>query len=250
MDKNQRPRRLGGALGASLALHLGLAVAILFVLSFPPATASSPEPPVPLNVVYLPAPGPSGGGGGRPAPAPKQPLSVPPHEATPPVPVASTPPPVEPPPPTLDAQIQTDAGDLLRAVGVNSVSLSGGGGGRGSGLGPGAGPGLGDGTNGGRGGGPAGPGNDVTAPVLLKQVEPTYTSEAMVAKIQGSVRLSVVVRADGAVGDVEVVGSLDQRYGLDDRAVAAARQWRFKPGLRMGQPVETRVTIILEFRLH
>src|SRR5262247_82613 len=79
MAPENRPRRLGGALGASLILHLGLAVALLFVLSFPPATASSPEPPIPLNVVYLPADGPAGGGGGKPTPAPPRQLQVAPH---------------------------------------------------------------------------------------------------------------------------------------------------------------------------
>jgi protein TonB len=179
-------------------------------------------------------------------------MAVPPHEQPAPVPVESAPPlpEKEPPLPTLDAQIQTNATDVLQAAGANSVSLNGGGGGHGPGLGPGDGPGLGDGSKGGRGGGAREPGGDVTPPVLLHQVEPTYTSDAMVAKIQGVVRLSVVVRTDGTVGDVEVVRSLDQRYGLDDQAVKAAKAWRFKPGLRQGQPVDVRVTILLEFRLH
>jgi protein TonB len=72
----------------------------------------------------------------------------------------------------------------------------------------------------------------------------------MVAKLQGSVRLSVVVRSDGTVGDVKVIESLDSRYGLDARAIEAARAWRFKPGTREGRPVDVQVTLILEFRLH
>lgn len=131
------------------------------------------------------------------------------------------------------------------------MSLDGGGGGRGPGLGPGAGSGLNEGTGGRSGGGPPAPGGgDVTPPVPILQVQPTYTTDAMVAKIQGSVRLSVVVRADGTVGDVKVIDSLDARYGLDARAIAAARTWRFRPGMRQGRPVDVLVTLILDFRLH
>jgi protein TonB len=86
--------------------------------------------------------------------------------------------------------------------------------------------------------------------VPLLEVQPKYTTEAMMAKIQGSVRLSVVVRADGTVGDVRVLDSLDTRFGLDARAIEAARAWRFKPGMRQGRPVDVQVTLILDFRLH
>ena len=90
----------------------------------------------------------------------------------------------------------------------------------------------------------------MTPPVPLVQVQPTYTTAAMVAKIQGAVRLLVVVRADGTVGDVKILGSLDAKYGLDDQAIAAAKAWRFKPGLRQGVPVDVQVMMILEFHLH
>jgi len=252
MDQNHRPRRLSGALGASLILHTGLAVAILFVLSFPTATASTPEPPIPLNVVYLPAEGPAGGGGGKPMPAPRRPLEVAPHNLPAPPPIEPKPPVPEPdkPLPTLDATVTTNSADLLQAAGRSGVSLDGGGGGRGTGLGPGAGSGLDDGTGGRSGGGPALPGGDVTAPIPILQVQPKYTTEAMVAKIQGSVRLSIVVRADGTVGDVKVVESLDTRFGLDARAIEAAKLWRFKPSLRQGHPIDVLVTLILDFRLH
>ena len=108
------------------------------------------------------------------------------------------------------------------------MSLDGGGGGRGTGLGPGAGPGLDDGIGGRSGGGPSLPGGDVTAPIPILQVQPKYTTDAMVAKIQGSVRLSIVVRADGTVGDVKVVESLDTRFGLDARAIEAAKALAFQ----------------------
>lgn len=252
MDTDLRPQRLSGALGASLLLHLGLAVALLFVLSFPTATASTPEPPIPLNVVYLPADGAAGGGGGKPLPAPRRPLQVAPHNLPAPLPIEPRPltPEPEKPLPTLDATVTTNSADVLQAAGRSGVSLDGGGGGRGTGLGPGAGPGLDNGIGGRSGGGPPSPGGDVTAPIPILQVQPKYTTDAMVAKIQGSVRLSVVVRADGTVGDVKVVDSLDTRFGLDARAVEAAKAWRFRPSLRQGHPVDVQVTLILDFRLH
>ena len=252
MTQDSRPKRLSGALGASLVLHLALAVALLFVWSFQPATASVPEPPIPLNVVYLPVEGRSGGGGGKPLPAPSRPVQVAPHNLASPPPVEPQPlaPEPEKPLPTLDATVMTNSADVLQAAGRSAVSLDGGGGGRGPGLGPGAGSGLNDGAGGRNGGGPPGPGGDVTPPVPLVQVQPKYTTEAMIAKIQGSVRLSVVVRSDGTVGDVRVLDSLDTRFGLDARAIEAAKAWRFKPGMRQGRPVDVQVTLILDFRLH
>jgi TonB family protein len=43
--------------------------------------------------------------------------------------------------------------------------------------------------------------------------------------------------------------SLDPRFGLDEEAIKAARQWRFAPGTRMGQPVSVQITIELTFTL-
>lgn len=92
-----------------------------------------------------------------------------------------------------------------------------------------------------------GPG--VTTPVIIHQVKPQYTAEAMRAKIQGAVWLECIVLTDGTVGEVRVRRSLDSVFGLDEQAVAAAKQWRFKPGLLSGQPVPVAVTIELTFTL-
>src|SRR6476661_6785579 len=73
------------------------------------------------------------------------------------------------------------------------------------------------------------PGNGISPPKLVRQIEPKYTDDARRAKIQGDVELEAVVNADGKVGDVRVVRSLDDRFGLDQNAVQAARQWLFTP---------------------
>lgn len=95
------------------------------------------------------------------------------------------------------------------------------------------------------------PGPGIENPVPLRSVQPKYTSEAMQAKIQGVVELEVVVLPNGNIGTVRVVKSLDAKLGLDEQAIAAARQWLFKPGTQTatGRPVPVIVTIIMEYRL-
>ena len=93
------------------------------------------------------------------------------------------------------------------------------------------------------------PGNGVSNPTLVSQVQPRYVPEAMREKIEGVVELEAIILADGTVGEVRVLKSLDQQYGLDQQAVIAAKQWRFRPGTLNGQPVATIVTFILEFKL-
>lgn len=93
------------------------------------------------------------------------------------------------------------------------------------------------------------PGDGVTPPAVVREVRPEYTAEAKANRIQGSVLLSVVVQTDGSVGAVEVTRSLDDKYGLDQAAVAAARKWEFKPGTKDGKPVPVRVTLELTFTL-
>ena len=126
------------------------------------------------------------------------------------------------------------------------------------GLGPNAGPGGdGDGPPRGQGNGrPGGIGDSVrnvgpgvTTPIVIQQVKPQYTADAMRAKMQGSVWLECIVLADGTVGDVRVTRSLDRQFGLDHEAIAAAKRWRFKPGMANGKPVAVAVTIELTFTL-
>jgi periplasmic protein TonB len=93
------------------------------------------------------------------------------------------------------------------------------------------------------------PGNGVSLPAATRQVAPQYTSEAMANRIEGSVGLSTVVRADGRVGDVKVIRSLDSVHGLDEAAVRAMKQWEFKPGTKDGKPVAVRVAIDMTFTL-
>jgi protein TonB len=90
-------------------------------------------------------------------------------------------------------------------------------------------------------------GRGVTAPVLIKEVKPSYTGDAIRRKVQGTVEVSAVVKTDGTVGEVRVTKSLDT--DLDEQAVIATKQWKFKPGTKDDQPVNVQVTIELTFTL-
>jgi TonB family protein len=121
--------------------------------------------------------------------------------------------------------------------------------GGGSGDGPGDGPGLGPGRGGGSGDGVYRLGSGVTPPVEIRRAAPQYTTAAMQARVQGSVIVECVVQTNGVCTDVHVIRSLDPTHGLDQEAVKAAGQWRFRPGTRLGQPVPVLVTMEITFTL-
>ena len=91
---------------------------------------------------------------------------------------------------------------------------------------------------------------DLVQPVVVSQKTPVYASDAMRAKIQGDVELQAVILADGRVDRVRVTTSLDKIYGLDESAIAAVKQWRFKPGRLNDMPVPVVVAIQLSFKLY
>src|SRR5579864_8309124 len=88
----------------------------------------------------------------------------------------------------------------------------------------------------------------VTPPSVSYKTEPAYTDEARNAKIEGVVVLSVEIDADGLAQNIEVLRSLDG--GLDQSAVAAIQQWRFKPGKKNGEPVRVAAKIEVNFHLN
>lgn len=92
-------------------------------------------------------------------------------------------------------------------------------------------------------------GAGISAPVPVVTPRPEYTASAMRAKIQGTVRVRCIVQPAGACTDVTVVRSLDRTYGLDDEAVRAIREWRFRPALRAGTAVATRIDLDMRFAL-
>lgn len=122
--------------------------------------------------------------------------------------------------------------------------------GDGEGAGPGDGSGVGPGRQQGFGGGVYSLGSGVTPPVPVLRVRPQYTSAGMSARLSGAVVVECVVMPDGDVADVRIIKSLDARFGLDEEAMRAARQWRFRPGTLDGRPVAVRITIELAFSIY
>lgn len=134
------------------------------------------------------------------------------------------------------------------AVSLGSGTGPGAGSGDGGGTGPGNGPGFGRGRDGNFGGG-RGDGANIRPPIVVRNVKPQYTTEAMRARIQGAVLVAAIVETDGTVRNARVVRSLDGVFGLDQAAVRAANQWLFRPATMEGQPVALAVTIELIFTL-
>jgi protein TonB len=121
--------------------------------------------------------------------------------------------------------------------------------GDGSGDGPGRGSGLGDGLGQGTGGRAYRPGNGVTPPTEIHRGIPKYTADAMRARLQGVVLVGCVVEFNGRCSRTRVVRGLEPSFGLNEEAVHAAEEWRFRPGTRAGQPVPVIVTMEIAFVL-
>jgi TonB family protein len=90
------------------------------------------------------------------------------------------------------------------------------------------------------------PGPDVKAPFVVAKANPEYTQEARLAKLEGSVLLSLVVGADGRPRDIQVARPLG--LGLDESAVENVRAWQFQPGTKNGTPVDVLVNEEVFFR--
>ncbi|HVN82362.1 MAG TPA: energy transducer TonB [Terriglobia bacterium] len=217
----------------------------------------------PSNLLLPPSPEKSGGGGGGgrrdPTPASQgrlpRPSSI---QLTPPTPKLVNLDPILPAEPTVIvpqlAQLPSlnlpNYGDPNGIPGPPSSGPGTGGGigtGTGGGVGPGKGGGVGPGEGGGIGGGVYRVGGGVTPPTVVFRVEPTYSEEARKAKYQGVVVLSAIVRKDGTIEILKVVRGLG--LGLDENAIQALKQWKFRPGMRNGAPVDVALNIEVNFSL-
>lgn len=127
-------------------------------------------------------------------------------------------------------------------------SGAGMGGGRNGGLGSGDGAGFGPGSGGGIGGGVYHVGGGVSAPVPIYEIDPEYTDEARRAKYSGIVMVSLIVDARGLPERVRVVRSLGM--GLDEKAIEAVKQYKFKPAQLAGKPVPVEVQIEVNFQIY
>jgi TonB family protein len=83
---------------------------------------------------------------------------------------------------------------------------------------------------------------------ILSKPTPNYTAEARKKRVEGTVVLRVVLRADGSIGTVSVVSGLPN--GLSERAIAAARSIKFEPAQKNGVAVSTVVQLEYNFHLY
>ena len=156
---------------------------------------------------------------------------------------------VAPEEPRMPVPILARIGDPLGREGPPSDgpgSNGGIGGGNGGGIGGRKGPGYGPRGGGGIDSGGS-TGGGIVAPVVLYKVDPEFSEEARKAKYQGTVVLSIEVGEDGRAHDFRILHSLG--LGLDEKAIEAVSQWRFKPAARNGRPVRAPATIQVNFRL-
>jgi len=216
----------------------------------------SPPPAAPKKNIMQ-----GGGGGGDRSllPASKGRLPRPAlKQFTPPMAVVNNPNPklimeptiIAPPDVTLPQVNMSQYGDPLARIGPPSNGPGSGGGigsGSGGGVGPGKGGGYGPGEGGGVGGGVFKVGGGVTAPTLIFKKEPEYSEEARKAKYQGTVLLYIEVDPSGKATNIRVTRSLG--LGLDEKAIEAVKQWKFRPGMKDGKPVTVAAAIEVNFRL-
>jgi len=120
--------------------------------------------------------------------------------------------------------------------------------GLGGGLGAGHGAGAGPGSGGGYGGGLMSVGGGVSAPQVVHSVQPEFTDEARRENYQGSVSVQLIVDSQGNPQNVRLVNHLGM--GLDEKAIEAVRQYRFRPAMYQGHPVSVQIVVDVDFHLH
>jgi protein TonB len=152
--------------------------------------------------------------------------------------------------PTVVMQKNLDmATNAMPNLGMPSSSLNGVslGSGTGTGIGSGNGSGVGPGSGGNTGGGVFHIGGGISKPVVLYQPEPEFSEEARKAKFSGDVEVYLYVEPDGTPSHVRVVRGVGM--GLDEKAIEAVRQYRFKPAMKDGKPVRVDLYVDVNFQI-
>jgi protein TonB len=253
MQPKRGARSTGYAVLAHAAAILLVCLAVSAHVRFTPPVAApditelSTPPPIALEKKA------AGGGGGSNNHAPVAKGQLPkfaPVQITPPrIPVEAK---IKMPEPAIEAvtNLKMDNPNMPNLGMPNSNSLSTSlGGGKGTGMGDGNGPGLGNGRGGNWGGGDVkNIGGGITEPVVITQVEPEFSEEARRAKYPGDVIVSLIVDATGMPQNVHVLHGVGM--GLDEKAVEAVKQYRFKPARENGKPVAVYMNVDVGFHIY
>jgi protein TonB len=264
--KRKRNTQISTAVG-----YVTLFAVIVFISSIlpePPKLARNPDLP---NLIFVMTEGPGGGGGGG-GELTEDPASVQKIEGQDQAKIAieiespedklifedpDKPPEVEEKEiveedevPEIVAPIVAQAPDDTTEKGIlegQEQLVESAGAGSGSGIGQGRGAGLGEGTGGGFGGGAYRMGSGLTAPILVRQIQPGFTEDALARKIQGEVVVEVVILKNGTVRVVRVLRGLSA--DLNQKAIDAASQWKFIPAKFKGRPVDLIAEIVVDFNI-
>jgi TonB family protein len=86
---------------------------------------------------------------------------------------------------------------------------------------------------------------EVSAPVAVRKVDPAYPSDLLRDRVEGTVVLYAIIRANGAVEDVRVLRGVDER--LDEYARKALQKWQFRPGTKNGTAVDLETVVQIPF---
>jgi protein TonB len=227
------------------------AVAAHVPFAAPAKTASLTELTPPPAMA--PAKNVMGGGGGQHDATPVSKGALPKiadHQITPPKAPPMEQPKIRMPDATIEVQKDLKmANNNMPNLGMPTSSLMGAsmGNGNGTGLGAGEGTGLGVGSGGGFGGGLRKIGGGVSAPVLLYQVEPEFSEEARKAKASGNVMVNLIVDQQGHPQNVRVLRGVGM--GLDEKAIAAVKLYKFKPAMEGGKPVAVEMNVEVNFQI-
>jgi protein TonB len=87
----------------------------------------------------------------------------------------------------------------------------------------------------------------MTFPAVIRRTRPAYSEEARQCKYEASVLLLVQVDTRGRAKAKRVVRAAG--LGLDEKAMEAVAQWRFKPAYERGKPIVMDMQVEVEFRL-
>ena len=238
--KRPRSQRRGLILTLALASH-GVVVGTALLASAwqvdpvaPPDMIIAFTPPIDVTHIVFDQPEPRPATPSPPAPPPTKPPST----------TAATPaqPPQDTQPPTIPDTVPTPAAGPSddETTTSNDVATSGD---SGNGTDPDAAP------------GPGGDGDVAIAldgrmarPETLLRVQPRYTEAARIGHIQGTVVVQATIDRTGAVTDVRLVKSLG--FGLDEAAMSAVKQWRFRPATLGGRPVPVFFQLTVRFGIN
>ena len=89
----------------------------------------------------------------------------------------------------------------------------------------------------------------VSRPELIAEtkVAPVFPHMARRLRVSSRVVLQAVILRDGTVGSIEVIHEPRPNLGLADAAIAAVRQWRYRPAMQEGRPVNASLTVSIDF---